>query len=554
MQTLLLAVALQLGTPSFAQQEPEPESVVLAQAATDSEDDPEISKQVDQDSAELEEMRALEEVALDPGAQSSAEVLQSLERLGYANPLRQRMKCALNESALRDDLAGELGVITNLAAFDVSTVEGRYDIPVEMQPLVSQYIHFFQTTGRKWFVRWMDRSTRYIPKMQEILEQKGMPKDTVYLAMIESGFSEHAYSWANASGPWQFIASTGKQYGLKQDFWIDERRDPVKATHAAASYLRQLYKELGHWYLAWAGYNAGGGKVRKMISRTGSKDFWALCEEERGFAKETKHYVPKLIAAALVAKHPKAFGFQDTEFQFLQPFDYQEVPVTDATDLEVIARAAGASVEQIQELNPELKRWCTPPASSKKPYSLRVPRAGAPTFAENLAKIPASERLTFKVHRVRKGDTLSKIASTYGSAAEAVMKMNTLRSAKALRVNSELIIPVPRGAKNEGPLARHVAQAQKAGYVPARAEEEIPAGTQTKPAVASGTVKTETVDGKTKVTYGIASGDSLWTISQRFSVTVDDLRKWNNLTRKARLSIGKALTIWPNAKSALLVR
>jgi membrane-bound lytic murein transglycosylase D len=388
-----------------------------------------------------------------------------------------------------------------------------------------------------------------MPVMQPILEEKGLPRDTIYLAMIESGFSAHAYSWAHAAGPWQFISSTGKQYGLRQDFWVDERRDPVKATHAAAAYLKQLHKELGHWYLAWAGYNTGGGRVRRMVDRHGTTDFWAL-SLERGFAKETQHYVPKLIAAALVAKHPTAFGFSEDEFQYEPPLTFDEVQLVDATDLDVIARAAGVSVKDVQDLNPELKRWCTPPASEKKPYVLRLPKGTSEQFAQNIKKLSPNERLTFRIHKVRRGDTLSQIAHAYGSAAEAILTFNRLKSARSLRVNAELAIPVPAGKGGAVALERKVVQARRSGVTVLRPEEEVPAGTPRAP-VATGPIKTEVINGRTRVTYGVQEGDSLWAIAQRFNVTVEDLRGWNDLPRRKRgLRVGTVIQVWPGSPPA----
>src|SRR5712692_9425031 len=317
-------------------------------------EDEEISDEARKESEEMEELRALEEVALDPAAKPSADLRQSLRRLGAANPLRQELEDAFSEAeAGGEDPAFDLPRVTDLASFDISQVKGRYDIPMEMQPLVAQYVQFFQGPGRKWFRRWMSRSTRYIPAMEPILESNGIPKDTVYLAMIESGFSSHAYSWARASGPWQFITKTGKENGLKQDFWVDERRDPFKATGAAARYLHQLYEELGDWYLTWAAYNAGGNKLHRVIERRGTSDFWQL-SDGKGLAKETKHYVPKLIACALIAKHPQAFGFADQEFEYEAPLETEEVKLTEAVDLEVIARAAEISADESRELKPEL--------------------------------------------------------------------------------------------------------------------------------------------------------------------------------------------------------
>ncbi len=524
-------------------------------AAPDAPDDPEVAKEVEAQSAELEELKALEEAALDPGAKPNADLLQSMRRLGYGNPLRHRMQCSFDELDLRDDPGSALPLITDLANFDIGRVKDHYDIPIDMQPLVAQYIQFFRGPGRKWFRHWMARSSRFIPMMQPILEKQGMPKDTVYLAMIESGFSSQAYSWAHAAGPWQFIASTGKQYGLKQDFWVDERRDPVKSTRAAGKYLLTLKAELGHWYLAWAGYNAGGGKLRRMISQRGTTDFWSL-SEGKGLAKETKHYVPKLIACALVAKNPEAFGFESSEFDYQPPMTFDEVKLESAADLEVIARAAGTPVEQLQELNPELKRWCTPPASAAQPYLLRVPEGKAEAFTRNFASLGPRERLSFKVHRVRRGDTLSAIAGLYHSAPEAIMRMNGLRTAKALKLNAELVVPVPGNAavasgKAEAVMEKQAAKARRSGFSAGRPDEEIPAGTGVKKAVAAGPVKSELVGGKTRITYGIQGGDSLWGISQRFNCSVEDLKKWNQLkSAKARLQVGAMLSIWPGEKSA----
>lgn len=518
---------------------------------------PAVPGENEEETGELEEMRANEAAALDPHAYSDAARRSSLSQLGYGG-LRDRLERALIDADFgAEELPFQLPPVTNLSTFDVSVVKDRYDIPIEMQPLVMQYIHYFQGPGRKWFRRWMGRSARYIPLMQPILEERGLPVDLVYLAMIESGFSATAYSWAAASGPWQFIAGTGRMYGLKQDFWVDERRDPVKSTHAAAQYLRQLYSEFGHWYLAWAGYNTGGGRVKRMINSYSTRDFWEL-SERKGFATETKHYVPKLIACALIAKHPEAFGFRPDEFEYEAPFDYDEYKLTSAVDFEVLARAAETDVETLQTLNPELKRWCTPPATTASPYVIRIPKGSLARFADNLSKISPSERLNFRVHRVKKGDTLSSIALAYKSAPEAIMRMNGLRSSRALRVRSELVVPVPSArSQKEGladsALARQVARARRAGIQAARPEEEIPAGTLTTKRAPSGSVKTEQVNGKTRVTYGVAAGDSLWSISTRFDCSVASLREWNrHLARSNRsLRLGTMLTIWPGPKAKL---
>ncbi|WP_375767176.1 LysM peptidoglycan-binding domain-containing protein [Archangium gephyra] len=547
---------LRVGAAPAQAQEPEPEVPIQSaeEVLEDLRNEAADAEEPTEESTELEEMRALEGATLDPGARPNAEVLQSLRRLGLANPLRQRMLDALEEPTFREDEElGELPLITDLSNFDVARVQPKYDIPVEMQPLVAQYIQFFQGPGRKWFSKWVSRSTKYLPVMQPILEAQGLPRDTVYLAMIESGFSPSAYSWAHAAGPWQFISSTGRQYGLHQDFWVDERKDPIKATYAAARYLKDLHKELGHWYLAWAGYNTGSGRVRRLVERHGTDNFWVI-SAEKGLATETKHYVPKLIAAALIAKHPAAFGFSEKEFVYEQALVFDEVKINDATDLDVIARAAGVPVEAVRELNPELRRWCTPPASAKNPYVLRLPQGSAGRFAENFPRIPAKERLTFRVHKVKRGDTLSQIALNYGTAPEAILQMNQLKSARTLKLNAELVIPVPAGrgggqTDGESALARKVAQARRSGVTVMRPEDEVPAGTPRGP-VATGPIKTESINGRKRITYGVQTGDSLWAIAQRFQVNVDDVRKWNNLTVRASkkaLKVGSVLYVWPES-------
>lgn len=544
----LLAADLPLPPPPPGMVELKANQTVVDESTTDNDDG----------ASELEEMRAEEAAALDPNAHSDAVLRSSLSRLGYGE-LRDRLESALKEADFgAEEFPFQLGPVTNLYTFDIAMVKDRYDIPVEMQPLVMQYIHYFQGPGRKWFRRWVSRSSRYIPLMQPILEERGLPLDLVYLAMIESGFSTTAYSWAHAAGPWQFISGTGRQYGLKQDFWVDERRDPIKSTHAAAQYLRQLYSELGHWYLAWAGYNTGGGRVRRMVSAYSTRDFWQL-STMKGFAKETKHYVPKLIACALVAKHPDAFGFKPDEFNPEGPFTFDEFKLTGAVDLEVLARAAETDVETLRVLNPELKRWCTPPATAAAPYLLRVPKGSLARFADNLSKIAPSERLNFRVHRVKKGDTLSSIALAYKSAPEAIMRMNGIRSSRALKVNVELVVPVPSARSLKAGLAdsaleRQVARARRAGITQIRPEEEIPAGLVPERKFATnGTVKTEQVGGKTRVIYGVAPGDSLWSISMRFDCSVASLREWNrHLSPGIRnLRLGTALTIWPGPKARL---
>ena len=460
----------------------------------------------------------MEKAALTPGAANNAELYRAVRRLGLGNPLRHRMLDALELTELTEDAeVGELKLITNIDEWDASVLQGRYDIPVEMQPLVAQYIRFFQGPGRRWFRNWMNRSTRYIPVMQPILEKHGVPRDTVYLAMIESGFSTHAYSRARAAGMWQFIKSTGKLFGLHQDFWVDERQDFVKATVAAAHYLRQLHDHLGHWYLAWAGYNAGGGRIQRVMDRLGTRDFWELAAG-KGLAKETQHYVPKLIAAALIAKHPERFGFH---VDYEQPPEIETVQVPDATDLHVIAKLAGISIEQVRDLNPELRRFCTPPGG----WTLRLPRGTGAAFVAEYAKLGPAERLSFVEHKVERGEPINQIARAYGVSEAAILKTNGLKSYRQIKVGRVLVIPVHASS---GLLAGR--QLEKKGVAVALAPKARAAAVRAR---VSGSL------------YTVQPGDSLWTIAAKFSTTVDKLKRLNGLNgRRAReLQVGQTIAV-----------
>jgi membrane-bound lytic murein transglycosylase D len=443
-----------------------------------------------------------------------------------------------------DDGETEAVALTAVEGFDVDRVRRRYDIPVEMNPAVAEYIRFFQTVGRRHFVRWMGRLTRWAPMMRQALAEKGLPEDTVFLAMIESGFNPGATSWARAAGLWQFIDATGRRYGLRNDFWRDERRDPVKSTEAAARYLKELYAEFGDWRLAWAAYNAGENRVRWAVKSLGTSDFWQMATT-RVFRRETRHYVPKLMAAALLAKHWKAFGFSESEWTAEPPFEFDEVEVPESTDLEVVARAAGTSVAVIKDLNPDLRRWCTPPSRSKDDASkVKVPKGAAAAFAEAFARVAPKDRLTYRVHRVSRGDTLSQIARAYGSAVEIIMRANGLTDSRRLRLGVELAVPVPRGGGTD----KLAEQARRRGFTPAPPAEEIPAAPpppRVAKGAAAGTVRLETENGKPKTLYTVAAGDSLWLIAQNFGVPLADLKEWNGFRgRRATLRVGQEIVLW----------
>lgn len=252
-----------------------------------------------------------------------------------------------------------------------------FDIPVVYNKAVKKWIHYFLNRGRGFFERYSARGGRYAPILGKILEDHGLPRDLIFLAMAESGFQTGAKSWAKAVGPWQFMPYTGKRFGLKIDWYVDERRDPFKATIAAAAYLKRLYSDFGSWELAAAAYNAGEGKVGRAIRRYKTENFWSL-RKGRYLKSETKNYVPKIMALAIIGKNLQAFGFKEIDFH--DPMDFEEIQVAGGIDLIEFSKDLGIDFEDIQYLNPEVLRWFTP--MNKKEYTLRIPAGLKETYAD----------------------------------------------------------------------------------------------------------------------------------------------------------------------------
>ncbi len=377
-----------------------------------------------------------------------------------------------------------------------------YDVPVVVNKDVERFIKYFQTRGRKSFTRWLVRSGKYLPMIKEILRENDLPEDLAYLALIESGFNPHARSRANAVGIWQFMLWTGRYNGLRTDWWIDERKDPEKASRAAARHLSDLYEQFDSWYLAAAGYNAGAGKVRKAIRRNKTTDFWEIAKNRRTLKKETRNYIPKYLAAMIIAKNPEKYGFHNIEMAL--PVTYEKVPVDAPTDIKVIARAAGVSLSEIKRLNPELRRWFTPP--DYPGYEIRIPKENLELYKSNMAQLPKQKRLRFHKHRVRSGDTLSTIAESYSTSVRPIMYLNNLKSKSFIRAGSTLFVPV-RGTK-QARVRKRVAKAAP-----------------------------KHIEG----TYIVRRGDTLWDISMRFNIPMKRVLKWNKIRKSDKLMPGQRL-------------
>jgi membrane-bound lytic murein transglycosylase D len=288
---------------------------------------------------------------------------------------------------------------------------------------------------RDFFERALARSGKYRSMMAEILRSEGLPENLIYLALIESGFSPHAYSKAHALGPWQFIRGTALQYGLTINSWLDERRDPVLSTRAAANYLKDLHEKFGEWFLAAAAYNAGEGRVGTALQRSKTNDFWLLRQERRHLKLETRDYVPKFVAAALIAGEPERYGFEQISYE--APMEYDEVTVNQPMRLETVARLANTQLDVIKELNPSLLRNFTPPADGG--FMIRLPLGSQASFLAGYEQLPRSEKIKLSLYIVKKGELLGHLAKKHNVTAKQLIQENALKSGR-VRPGQELII------------------------------------------------------------------------------------------------------------------
>jgi membrane-bound lytic murein transglycosylase D len=384
-------------------------------------------------------------------------------------------------------------------------------------PRVQYYLDYFSGRGQERFQIWLDRMVRYEDHIRQRLGERDLPGDLVYLALIESGFSTVAVSSAKAVGMWQFMPATGKGYGLRIDGWVDERRDPIKATDAAARHLRDLTERFGSYYLAAAAYNAGAGKVGRSLDRMGatmgqgdepldlsSDDAFFSLADTRLIVQETRDYVPKLIAAALIAKSPERYGFQQSPD--VEPFSLDSVVLAGGTGLDLVARLADTTVEALRELNPHLLRLVTPPGGN---YAVRVPAGTSETVLARYEDVPEADRLAVATHRVKSGETVASVAKKYGLTSAVLRSTNRLSSKARIKSGSTLLIPVSRTLPASALLAPE-------------------------PVVTTST---------TSRTHIVRSGETLGGIANRYGVSVSSLRSANRLSSKGLIRAGQKLTI-----------
>ncbi|MEA2084114.1 MAG: LysM peptidoglycan-binding domain-containing protein [Thermodesulfobacteriota bacterium] len=391
--------------------------------------------------------------------------------------------------------------------------EIQYDFPVTVNKHVEFYLDFFQNRQHETFARWLERSGRYLPLIQQQLKEAGLPLDLVYLPMIESGFSLTAYSRAKAVGPWQFIKSTGRHYGLVINSYVDERRDPVKSTRAAVAYLSDLYDEFGSWHLAVAGYNTGEGRVRRAVRRYKTDNFWELAQR-RGLKSETKRYVPKLIAAIIIAKDPAKYGFNDIKYK--NPLTYETIEIPRWTSLRAVSVACDVGLEELRHLNRELRRSITPPGPAA--YSIKVPVGKKNLVACNLPMVKAIVNTGYKTHVVRDGENLQKICKKYKINGTTLLKANNLRKSKFTK-GQRLRIPFQTTtfkltAKNEIDY----------GFGPAKISRE------------------------NLVLHKILPGETVSSVAKKYCIPEYMIAAWNNLNNINRITAGEQLALYLNVK------
>ena len=392
-------------------------------------------------------------------------------------------------------------------------------IPMVQHPSVDAMIRFYTGKAKDRFELGLRRYGKYAPTVERIFKDEGVPPELAWLALVESNYNPQAYSHARARGLWQFIPGTGKLYGLKQDFWSDERSDFEKSTRSAARYLRTLHDMFDDWHLALAAYNAGEGKIARAIKSTGEKDFWQI-RETRAIRRETKDYVPAFLAVLSIVHDPASYGIT---YAPEAPLQWDTCSISSCTDLSVIAQCAGTTTETISELNPELRRGTTP--GGDHPYALRIPSGQKTTFTERYQALPPEQLLSWSRHVVARGETLASIARSYGTSVGSVMAANGMSASSRLTLGHALVIPT-------GPAA-----------------DEVPAAVLASRAPDFGRDDAEQERGVRR-SYRVRPGDTLAKVAARHGIPLSRLAAWNGLRNTHKIHAGQRLTLYASTRTA----
>jgi peptidoglycan lytic transglycosylase D len=392
-----------------------------------------------------------------------------------------------------------------------------HDIPIPTNDRVLRWVEVFQGRLREFLGEGLSRGTQYLPMIQNVFRAEGLPLDLAYVPLIESAFKPTALSRAKARGVWQFMRGTAIENGLAADWYIDERADPQKATVAAAKYLKALHGMFGDWHLAMASYNGGPGRVQRAVKRSQKDDFWTLTATTRYLPRETRDYVPMILAAIIIAKNPAQYGF---DIAPVSPIATEKVMLPSGVDLRRVAEWAGVAVDDIQQLNPELRRWTTPIRQGS--YALRVPAGTASRIEDGLQAAAPAQLNALQWHTVKSGESLATIARKLRVSRNDLAEANYLKATSRVRPGQRLVVPrmptaalLARAASADSP-AEPVVVAVAAGD-----SDEWPA-----------------------TVYRVRAGDTLYAIARRHGTTVDHLKSWNNLKGTA-LSVGARLVVQP---------
>jgi len=409
------------------------------------------------------------------------------------------------------------------AAVQSDLESANHDIPIPLNQRVLSYIELFQGRLHDFIEEGMKRGSKYLPMIQNVFRAEGLPLDLAYVPLVESAFKPNALSRVKAKGVWQFMTGTALENGLRRDWYIDERSDPEKATVAAAKYLRTLSKLFnGDWHLALASYNGGPGRLQRAIRTARLDDFWALSAKPKVLPRETREYVPMILAAIVIARNPSQYGF---DFEAEPPHAYDKVTLPRPVDLRRVAEWTDSPVDEIQALNPELRRWTTPVKATN--YELKVPIGTAGIVEAKLADAPPADLAALKYYTVKRGDTLPLIARKLHVNKADLAEANYLSATARVAAGQKLMVP-------------HEATVLMA----ARTDRPAPATEARRTVAEAGQLADGTATNRVKVNYEVKRGDTLASIARQHKTTVASLKSWNPKLSNDRLTAGEHLTLY----------
>lgn len=421
------------------------------------------------------------------------------------------------------------------------------DFPLEVNKYVEQYIEYFTGRGRKTMQAWLERSGKYFPMMARIFNEEKVPQQLIFLSMPESGLNPKARSWARAVGLWQFIKATGKTYDLKSNFYIDERRDPEKATRAAAKYLRDMYISLDDWYAAIAGYNCGEGRIARSMRKAGSRNYWKY---RRFLPKETRSYVPQYIAVTLIGSNPEHYGFTNIRYQ--RAIDTETYKIDEPIDLNILAKCAGIELSLIKGLNPELIQHHTPPHYDGG-YPIKIPAVTYSHFVKNLKSVPNDAKLQYVVHTVKTGETLSGIAYKYKVKQSQLARVNNISISSRIHPKQKLKIPISNFKStdfivntDEIPAVDELTYYEENApyHLQITTDSDVDKYKKLYEHSLNDSIEVIIPADKELVHYTVKRGDNLVNIADIFNIRVSELRNWNNIPYTSSIYVGQKLNIY----------